>query len=155
MPNNNPAALARAMAEKVVENIYNLAYVTRAFQDGSIPCSKLVGGGCGGSSLPYTEYVALVTQTGTAAPTAVILQNDLGFTPTFAYISTGRYTLTAPGGGFGDDKLYFDITKNLIIGEAYIRQTGDDVLTIWTYNNSNVLEDDWLVDTPLLIRVYP
>jgi hypothetical protein len=49
----------------------------------------------------YTEtkpkkYVALLTQTGTSAPTAIVLENTLG-NITFGYVSTGKYTVTATG----------------------------------------------------------
>lgn len=36
-------------------------------------------------------YKALLTQTGTAAPTAIILQNDLGVTVTWSRTGTGNY----------------------------------------------------------------
>ncbi len=41
------------------------------------------------------EYVALLSQDATNAPTAVILKNTLGVTPSWAYTTTGTYTLTA------------------------------------------------------------
>jgi len=49
----------------------------------------------------YTEtkpkkYVALLTQTGTSAPTAIVLENTLG-NITFSYFQTGKYTVTATG----------------------------------------------------------
>jgi trimeric autotransporter adhesin len=49
----------------------------------------------------YTEtkpkkYVALLTQTGTSAPTAIVLENTLG-SITFAYQTVGIYTVTATG----------------------------------------------------------
>jgi len=38
-------------------------------------------------------YKALISQSGTNAPTAVILENTLGEVPTFSYAATGRYRL--------------------------------------------------------------
>ena len=43
------------------------------------------------------KYVALLTQTGTSAPTAIVLENTLGGPVTFAYFQTGKYTVTATG----------------------------------------------------------
>jgi hypothetical protein len=43
---------------------------------------------------PYTSYVQLLTQSGTAAPTGPILQNTAGITITWAYTSSGRYAAT-------------------------------------------------------------
>jgi hypothetical protein len=42
------------------------------------------------------KYVALLTQTGTNAPTAIVLENTLG-TVTFGYNTTGIYSVTATG----------------------------------------------------------
>lgn len=41
------------------------------------------------------QYVALLTQTGTGAPTAIIQTNDFPFAPTYARSSAGIYTVTA------------------------------------------------------------
>lgn len=43
------------------------------------------------------RYVALLSQSGTAAPTVVELENSLGGTPTFARTGTGVYTLSLTG----------------------------------------------------------
>lgn len=49
----------------------------------------------GGGSLGYKVYSALLTQTGTSAPTSEILQNTLGLTPSFSYYNTGIYSINA------------------------------------------------------------
>jgi len=41
----------------------------------------------------YKKYIALLTQTGTNAPVATILENDLGFVPTFGYDEVGLYRI--------------------------------------------------------------
>ena len=46
---------------------------------------------------PYKVYTALVTQSGTNAPTATVLENTLGGTPTWAFSSAGTFTLTLTG----------------------------------------------------------
>lgn len=40
---------------------------------------------------PYKVYTALLTQTGTNAPTAIVLENTLGFEPTITYQNIGIY----------------------------------------------------------------
>jgi hypothetical protein len=45
---------------------------------------------------PYKVYRALLTQSGTNAPTANVLENTLG-TVTFGYTGIGTYTVTATG----------------------------------------------------------
>jgi len=54
----------------------------------NIPYSSVVSTG---STSNYKIYTALLTQTGTNAPTAIVLENTLGTTPTFTYY---------PGSGF-------------------------------------------------------
>lgn len=49
----------------------------------------------GGSGLGYLTYVAIVSQSGTGNPTATVLVNTLGVTPTWTYVSAGNYTFTA------------------------------------------------------------
>ena len=47
----------------------------------------------------YKVYTAIVSQVGTSAPTASVLENTLGTTVSFAYVSAGNYTVsfgTAP-----------------------------------------------------------
>ena len=47
--------------------------------------------------LGYKEYVALLTQTGTDAPVATVLYNDLGGTVVWTYSSVGEYIATLAG----------------------------------------------------------
>jgi hypothetical protein len=60
------------------------------------------GGGGGGSS--FTTYTAILNQTGTNAPVATILENNTGYTYTWARIGTGEYTITASGNAFTSNK---------------------------------------------------
>ena len=65
-------------------------------------------------SLGYTVYTALLTQAGTAAPVATILQNTTGKTFTYARTSGGDYTITASSSLFTANKTYqitFDLTR--------------------------------------------
>ena len=52
----------------------------------------------------YTVYTALITQAGTAAPVATILQNTTGGTFTYARTSGGDYTVTVSGDLFTVNK---------------------------------------------------
>lgn len=51
-----------------------------------------------GTGSPYRKYVALVSQAGTDAPVANVLENGLGKTPVWSYDSPGLYFLTLSGG---------------------------------------------------------
>lgn len=46
------------------------------------------------STLGYKIYRALISQSGTSAPTATVLQNTLGSVPTFTYLGVGSYQIT-------------------------------------------------------------
>jgi hypothetical protein len=46
---------------------------------------------------PYKVYTALLSQTGTSAPTATVLENTLGGTVVWSYASVGQYTATLTG----------------------------------------------------------
>jgi hypothetical protein len=48
-------------------------------------------------SLGYTVYTALITQTGTDAPVATVLQNTTGGTITWTYSNVGVYVATISG----------------------------------------------------------
>lgn len=47
-------------------------------------------------SRPYKVYTALLTQSGTDAPVATVLENTLNGNVTFSFISTGIYEITIP-----------------------------------------------------------
>ena len=53
---------------------------------------------------PYKAFVAIVSQSGTDAPTQTILQNDFDTTPTWVRASTGTYRLNFATGDLVSDK---------------------------------------------------
>lgn len=59
---------------------------------------------------PYKVYTALISQTGTSAPTAIILENTLGGTVVFSYSGVGLYQATFTG-NFVSDKTWTSITS--------------------------------------------
>lgn len=52
----------------------------------------------GGGSSSYLVYTALLSQTGTDAPVATVLENTLGFVPTYSYEDVGNYRINNTGG---------------------------------------------------------
>ena len=79
-----------------------------------------------GLLLNYKSYVALITQSGTAAPTAIVLENTLGEV-TFSYISVGNYEVVTDG--LFNDKT-FALIPNSRLGTNNIYQTGVNTLQI-------------------------
>lgn len=113
----------------------------------------------------YKVYTALLTQSGTDAPTSIILNNTLGITPTWSYIGTGSYRLTSTG--TFTEKTFLIISDNNNNGgggsynnvnyKFYVNST--DSLNIQTLDfddniASFVSEDSILSNTPIEIRVY-
>lgn len=119
---------------------------------------------------PYLVYTALLTQSGTSAPVATVLQNTLG-TVTYSYNSLGNYNINLPsslvektfvqaiaynsagGGSVSQDAFIIQRSSlpnpNSLINLKFSRITSNGVGTI-TYAQ---LDDNWT--GTIEIRVYP
>ena len=58
------------------------------------------------SAPAYLVYRALLSQSGTNAPTAIVLENTLGEVPTFSYVDVGVYELNTVGNVFTTNKTF-------------------------------------------------
>ena len=85
----------------------------------------------------YTVYTALITQAGTAAPVATILQNTTGGTFTYARTSGGDYTVTVSGN-------LFTVNKTLVFlnggssennHDIALERASDTVINLSTHNS--------------------
>ena len=63
------------------------------------------------SARPYKVYTALLTQSGTNAPVATVLENTLGGTVVWSYSITGEYIGTL-NGAFLNNKTFLNIKNN-------------------------------------------
>ena len=99
-------------------------------------------------------YRALLTQVGTNAPTAIELENTLGFTPIYSYLDVGDYRLSLP-----------DTPYLKIFTKSFLLSNGDMFLIALTANENQVIinpmliadsvkYDDVLFNTPIEILVY-
>ena len=118
--------------------------------------SKLPSGG--GDSRPYKVYTALLTQSGTDAPVATVLENTLrgevvwSYTGVGAYIGTlinafpeNKYFCPCPTSSFGYDAE----VNNGGGGSSYtISRANDDSINVATAS------DDVLIYSPIKIEVY-
>ena len=124
-------------------------------------------GGTGGTgstgatgTLPYKSYVAIISQGGTGAPTATVLENSLGGTVSWSRSNTGEYSATTSG--------LFTISKTVIFmqvsgslgsnwGIQYV-VGALDVNTIYLLtqlgDSSSTNRDGILNQAPIEIRVY-
>ena len=111
------------------------------------------------STPTYKEYVALLTQSGGNAPTAVVLSNTLGGVPVWTKNNIGVYYLILIG-AFPVDKTFY--TKMIhgssvdsLICEMYT--VSDDTMGISCSQNTGGVSrgvDDVLSKIPISIKVY-
>lgn len=116
---------------------------------------RVAGSELGGVS--YLSYVALLTQSGTDAPVATVLENTLGGTVVWTRNDVGDYTGTLAG-VFTVNKTWFatpgfDWSSSLKY--ANIGRVDADSVQLFTTTEDGTAEaDDW-AGLPIEIRVYP
>jgi len=109
------------------------------------------------SNAQYKIYTALLTQTGTDAPTAIVLENTFNGEIVWTRDQNGGYIATLSG-SFPQNKTFILITPNstgvdLPIFTANWNTT--DNLVFYTFDGSTLLyTDGLLINTPIEIRVY-
>lgn len=107
----------------------------------------------GGAS--YLKYVALLTQTGTDAPVATVLENTLGGTVVWTYDSQGYYVGTLAG-AFTVNKTTLLIANNTSVSDAYsVARIDANSIGVESGTAAPTNEDDKLNGTFVEIRVYP
>lgn len=99
----------------------------------------------GGGGASYAVYTALLSQSGTDAPVATVLENTLGGIVVWSYSDVGEYFGTLAG--------VFVLNKTFVIaavlnGYAYIDNV--DAVGIFSGDGNDVLDG-----TAIEIRVYP
>lgn len=109
-----------------------------------------------GGLLGVKRYVALLTQAGVSAPTAVVLENSLGGTVAWSYVGSGQYygTLT---GAFTASKtvgICAQIpSEQAIVGAVRVSDNQIAVSVINAVDGQGY--DDLLSGTAIQITVYP
>lgn len=101
---------------------------------------------------PYKTYAALLSQSGTSAPTATVLENTLGGSITWTRVNPGLYSGTLTG-AFTTDKTIL-LNNNPVGGVFTNIFSSVNTITIQTRNSSNAQTDDGLSNTSIEIRVY-
>ncbi len=113
-----------------------------------------------GGALGYTVFSGLLTQVGVGNPTVTILENTLGSTPTWAYVTAGSYTVTASG-KFTLGKTYMTIGTVFDPGDSATFPVWCDIADAdgnsipFFVHKGTVGVDGVLNKTPVEIRVYP
>jgi len=124
---------------------------------------KVMTGGSGtlttNPALIARIYRALITQSGTNAPTAVVLENTFGATLTFSYNVVGQYRVNLAG-AFTVNQTAITLDQSLMnvsIGKYAGASPGDiDSCDIYVVDmTDHLFYDGFLVDNVLQIIVYP
>lgn len=116
---------------------------------------------------PYKVYKALLTQSGTNAPTAIVLENTTGLTIAYDYTTVGEYIVNITGGSITPNKtiislgntqtnnqpmLFYDV--NLVFNNVQLTiYTG--VLEVDGSSIISTYADDLLNKNLLTIEIYP
>ena len=105
---------------------------------------------------PYKVYTALLTQTGTSAPTAIVLENTLGGTLVWSRNSTGQYYGTLSG-AFPANKVAILATSGSIHDSFKLSggRVNDNIVVIISNNSSGAQSDSGISGATVEIRVYP
>ena len=101
---------------------------------------------------PYKVYTALLSQSGTSAPVATVLENTLGGSIVWTRVNPGIYSGTLTG-AFTTDKTIL-LNNNPVGGVFTNIFSSVNTITIQTRNYSNAQTDDGLSNTSIEIRVY-
>ena len=109
----------------------------------------------GAELTPYLKYVALLSQSGTDAPTATVLENTLGGTVVYAYDGTGTFSGTLAG-VFTAGKSWISATLNSDLSAGYIVTAEfpdeDSFVLIQRNSGGSVINQAGIY---IEIRVYP
>lgn len=107
------------------------------------------------SILPYKVYTALISQNGTSAPTAVVLENTLGLSVTWSFTATGSYTATVPSATFTLNKTQCFITNGTLSGFFNTYASSNTTVTVISKNTAGSFANGTLDLASFEIRVYP
>ena len=106
----------------------------------------------------YKVYTALLTQTGTDAPVATVLENTLGGTVVWSYVDIGTFSGITTG-KFLNNKTYLYInsaseTGNMLDGLAGVSQISEDEINVITITSGADVSNNILNQASIEIRVY-
>lgn len=127
--------------------------------DGNFPLELVYTNGVAKWEKRPKVYVAILTQSGTNNPTAVVVENSLGGEPALVRTDAGTYEVRAVAGTVPKDKSVLFIGSqtddNRSSGLINFQPYSDDLLGILTRDLAGVLSDDGLGHTAIRIEVFP
>jgi hypothetical protein len=93
-------------------------------------------------SLPYKSYIALITQTGTNAPVAEVIENTLVGTPVWTRPLAGTYMCTLTGAFPAAKTIYNTAQQNCLVSAVITPYTivrySDNAMELDNYGDGNL-----------------
>ena len=128
-----------------------------SFEEFSLAISDAINFNTGGATPQYKVYTALLSQSGTDAPTATVLENTLGVDVSFTYFLAGNYFINAIG-AFTGGKTCVIMGRSIYATSVYTvipyLPNTDQVQISVTKVTDNTSSDNKLTNFPIEIRVY-
>lgn len=122
----------------------------------SVTAAKIPDAEITTAKLEYKEYVALLSQAGTADPVATVLKNTLGVTPTWSRQSAGQYIISVgTSATFTANKTAHWTTTGGTPCVTQIFRFDANTIYIGTFDDTLTVQDSKLDRTQVVIRVYP
>lgn len=105
---------------------------------------------------PYLIWKALITQSGTSAPTLTVVENTLGITAVPAYVATGYYTISGFSGNLLINQCEIHKSFNHIGDQWFmdVEATTSSVLTVVSYEAGTGYLDNILNGIGNSITIY-
>ena len=157
-----------AVVSQIPQETRDSQFVLEAWSRDAIKMGKAEWVPATSSGASYKVYTALLTQSGTDAPVATVLENTLGGTVVWTRFSQGFYeatlssafTLNKTFTHFGTASLQTfstDVGGNNIEGYYIFYRINDSVMRLLFYNSSYAAAEisDYGINIPIEIRVYP
>jgi hypothetical protein len=144
----------------VADDISQKGIVYRDDYTANFTTYSLVTKGYVDSKKPYKVYTALLSQSGTASPTSLELENTFGVTATFSYSLTGHYELYMTA-QFTSGKTFIvnGCADQDPIGGSFgifiTEYLNTNTIKLLTVDDNGTFYDDGLNNTSIEIRVYP
>ena len=101
----------------------------------------------------YKEYVALISQISTGAPTATVIKNDLGVNVTWGYVGVGVYTASFSL-GLPTDKTIVFLQLGIGPGIVAAYSVDTETISVFSYDSSGTPTNGIISDSSIIIRCY-
>jgi len=162
---NGPAKIGHVNAVIKALNEATSSVVSSIIPGTNITITPVSGTGAvtinaSGGGSAYKVYTALISQSGTSDPTAVILENTLGAPVTFSRIGDGTYFISCSEFNFFTVNKTFicPIVTDDVLKRYTMRPVSPTTIELQTFNNFTILpplsSDGLLSNDGIEIRVY-